>query len=213
MIKKLFLSIIFLLASASLSHALLIDLVHEFDGNSDGLTSFGTVNIIENSGVLNFTISANTTNLGSSEADIHEFYFNLLPSVTGLSTSGSNPTPGNPTSSPSVTGGAGASFDYGINFGNGGTKYQSVTFSLFADQSLSLADLYEWSSPNNTPQVLMAVHFQSTNAFPSILENDEYADSETVGGGVAPVPEPATMLLFGVGLIGLVGSKFRKAND
>jgi len=30
------------------------------------------------------------------------------------------------------------------------------------------------------------------------------------GGGTAPVPEPATMLLFGTGLAGLMGSKFRK---
>ncbi len=30
------------------------------------------------------------------------------------------------------------------------------------------------------------------------------------GGGTAPVPEPATMLLFGTGIVGLAGSKLRK---
>lgn len=199
-------AIFFVILSSLPASALTIDLVYEFDGNSLGTTSYGTVDVAESGGNLNFTITANTANLGGG--DIHEFYFNLLSPpdpVTGLAVTSGNWT-GNAFSvlsqNPSIAGGAGAAFDWGVNFGNGAGPSGNGTltiaiFTLSADQDLTIADLMELSSLNNTPDVLFAVHFQGTSIFG--------ADSETVGG---QVPIPAPIFLLGTGLVGLVG--FRK---
>jgi hypothetical protein len=105
---------------------------------------------------------------------------------------------------PPVAGGAGASFDWGVNFGNGAGPsgpLQTANFILSASEALSIEDLLEFSDPNSTPPVIFAVHFQGTNT---------PGGSETIGA----VPEPATMLLLGSGLIGFaVGGRkkfFRK---
>lgn len=189
-----------------------IDLVYEFDGNFLGTTSFGTVDVTENvnGSDLDFTITANTANLGGG--DIHKFYFNLLtpPVFTGLAVTSGN-WPNTPYSligpSPSIAGGAGAAFDWGVSFGNGGGPpgngiLTTAIFTLSADQDLSITDLLEWSSPNNTPDVLFAVHFQGTDIFNAYPNSNP--GSETVGGGMTtPIPTP--VLLLGTGLIGLAG--------
>lgn len=188
---------------ASGASATTMNLVHEFDGNADGLTSFGTVDLVQDGLFVDVTITANTANLMGG--DIHEFYFNLpgtLSDTLALSDSGgvSDETIGafSLDIPPSVAGGAGASFEVGVSFGNGASAngngtLTTATFSLTASGGLLVDDLLtELSDPNNTPDVYMAVHFQGTDIFG--------ADSETVGG----VPEPGSLALLGLGGLALL---------
>ena len=177
-----------------------IDLIHEFDGNSNGLVSYGTIDLVQNGLLVDVTITANTGNLGGG--DIHEWYFNL-PGAVDLNTlaiSGEGGTSSHaigtfsPLVNPSVTGGAGSSFDAGVSFGNGGGPPGNgtltvATFSITATGGLLVSDfLSELSASNNAPDVYAAVHFQSTSVFSP-------ADSETVGG----VPEPTSLALLSLG--------------
>lgn len=182
----------------------------ELDTGDSG--SFAVVSISELAGDLFFQVTTNVppnTDLGA-DADLQDFYFNLDGVFTGLAISSTDTQDPNGMYAllvdPAVKGGAGASFDYGVNFGNGGGPsgngtLQDATFTLSADQDLFLSSLNVLSPTNNAGPVDFAAHFQST-----MWAGDPGQDSETVGG---VIPEPATGLLLAAGL-GALGVRGRR---
>jgi len=190
--------------SASSASALTFPLNVEFDTGATG--SFGTVTVTENAGDLDFTIEL--TNVLGAEADLHEFYFNLEGDPTGVAISSTQvvQTAFTLASNPSVAGGAGSSFEYGVNFGNGAGGpgngvLGTAIFRISADQPLTLASLSPTSATSQGIVVNVAAHVQGT-AF------TQGADSETVGG---VVPEPSTAGLLVLGLAAVASRRRRLA--
>jgi hypothetical protein len=177
--------------------ALQFTLDTEFDA---GLTGpHATVDVTESGGGLDFTISLAGTDLGAG-SDLHEFYFNLAgdPTNVTLTTVSAVTTPFELDLDPAVAGGAGSSFEYGVNFGNGGGPpgngvLKTASFRIEADQPLTLADLQVLSQTSGGILAHAALHVQGTSLVGG-------TDSETVGG---VIPEPGTMLLLGTGFLGL----------
>ena len=169
----------------------------EFDTGEVG--QFATVEISEEGGNLAFLVLLDLDVLGM-DSDLHLLYFNLEGDITGLMISDTDApnTEYALSSDPAVAGGAGSSFDWSVEFGNGGGangngKLTSASFVLSADQGLSIDDLMSSSfASGGTIQIDMAAHVQGTSAFAG-------ATSETVGG-VIPIPEPSTGLLLLSGL-------------
>ena len=186
----------------------------EFD---DGLVgTYGSVFVEEIAGGdLRFTITLGSA-LGS-DRDLHHLYFNLVDGLdaSGLAIAdfvcdgGGCGSDFELLADPSVRGGAGSGFDYGVSFGNGagargnGTL-ASASFVLGADAALALVALDESSETSAGIEALFAAHVQST----SLVHR---ADSETVGAPPVsiPIPEPGTAALFGLGLLGLTLSGMR----
>ena len=186
-----------------LAASISVGLSVEFDSGDVG--SYGQVLIEENGDDLNFTIQL-TDALGDN-VDLHEFYFSLEGNFSSLQISNTNAPNTRYTleRNPSVAGGAGSSFDYAVNFGNGGGrrgngKLCCASFTLSANEALTINDLRVATFTNDsTIAVNLAVHVQGTTFDPN-------ADSETVGGLIPrpnPVPEPGTGPLLAVSLVGL----------
>lgn len=193
--------------SPSSARALSFHLDTEFDTGVTG--PFVSLELTETGGNLAFIVSLDLDELGPA-ADLHVLYFNLTGTVTGLAISDTNApnTPYSLQSSPSVAGGAGSSFDWGVSFGNGGGppgngQLQTAEFTLSANEGLSIEQLMASSfASGGSIEIHMAAHIQGT----SLLTG---ATSETVGG-IVPIPEPSTGVLFVGGLVALSSERARR---
>jgi hypothetical protein len=194
----------FAVGFASSASALTIPLNVEFDNGTIG--NYGSVDVTESGGDLDFSVSLAGTILGAG-ADLHEFYFNLLGTFTGVTISDTNApnTAYTLALNPTVAGGAGSSFEYGVNFGDGAgppgnNVLELATFTISANEALTLAALNQTSSTAGSGvTVNVAAHVQGTS-LPG-------ADSETVGG---VVPEPGTFALLATGLGALAFARRRR---
>jgi hypothetical protein len=192
---RLALWVALVLATATPAAAVTFPLTVEFD---DGLIgTYGTVDVTESGGVLGFAISLNPS-LGPGR-DLHELYFNLTDGFTGVAISSTDTvnTAYTLDADPTVAGGAGSSFDFAVNFGDGAGppgngQRINATFVLSANEALAVSDLEIASSTSQGIQAFIAVHVQGT----SLVSG---ATSETVGA----IPEPTTAALFALGLTGL----------
>jgi hypothetical protein len=178
----------------------------EFDVPMGG--TFGTVDVTESGGDLNFAVSLDAS-LGT-DRDLHELYFNLTDGLTGVALSSTDvvTTAYVLTPDPTEAGGAGADFDFGVNFGNGAGgpgngALKTATFTISADQALSVADLlFPSSAKGDTIDVYLAAHVQGTSLRPNFT-------SETVGS-LVPEPGTAALLLGGLAGLGAAGTRRRR---
>jgi hypothetical protein len=198
MLQRIALALAALTVGAAPAGAVSFPLTVQLGGGGTG--TYGNVEVTETGGDLAFAVTLDPS-LGAGR-DLHELYFNLADGFTGLAISSTDivNTAYTLDADPAVSGGAGASFDWGVNFGNGSGppgngELTSATFVLSANEPLSVGDLLITSSTGGaTPVVVyMAVHPQGSGI-------------STVG---AVVPEPGTAALMLLGLSGLAGATRR----
>jgi hypothetical protein len=229
-------------AAPAAAASLTLPLDVEFD---DGVVGdFGTVFIEERShGKLAITISL-TGALGP-DADLHEFYFNLADDLdidrlvlsharcmgSGDDGFGSCKTDFDLEEDPSVRGGAGSSFDYGVNFGNGsGSKGNgqllAATFKLTAygdeddddddnDKGKGKAKgkgKHDDDDDDDGERIPLTIadllESSETRRGIEVFFAAHVQDTDLVPGSDsetvgALVPEPGTAALFGLGLAGI----------
>jgi hypothetical protein len=138
-------------------------------------------------------------------------------------------TPGTYEGNPSLT-------DFGytdvfkiepVSTGSSGTSTGGVTFSIDLVYDNGDGPLFNWSSPGFEIYAVLVKGGPNANLYeygpgisldtglhaPTLASNGKFAGLSHVEFAGAPVPEPATLLLLGCGLLGLAGfgrKRFKK---
>jgi hypothetical protein len=186
------------------ANAITIPLDIELDNGLTG--NFVDVDITENGDdALDFVVTIDTDLLGP-DADLNALYFNIDDSLAdpeslGIELTNAPVTEYQLAAADSVRGGAGSSFDFSINFGNGAGSHGNGVLQVasFTLTGLTLESLVENSfASGGSIEIGLAAHVQGTTLYPGVT-------SETLGGDFPAIPEPATgamtlmgLLLFGV---------------